>query len=193
MKEMEEMQVQSLGWEDPPEKDTATHSSTLDWRIPWTEEPGGLPSIGSQRVRCDWSDLAHICTHTLISIHTKHSLVVQRLGLCSVTAGSWAQSLVGELGSYKPCSITKRQIKHTYTASVFTSPNLIDPKKKGKIWLIQGDKMDKEGRGESSTMINIKIHLFTYTWPALEPQHLWDCSFHHVLSFSLLSLAILSP
>ena len=39
------------GWEDPPEEDMATHSSILAWRIPWTEEPGGLQSMGSQRVR----------------------------------------------------------------------------------------------------------------------------------------------
>jgi len=39
-------QVQSLGWEDPLEKGMATHSSILDWRIPWTEEPGGLQSMG---------------------------------------------------------------------------------------------------------------------------------------------------
>ena len=38
------MQVRSLGWEDPLEKEMATHSSTLAWRIPWTEEPGGLHS-----------------------------------------------------------------------------------------------------------------------------------------------------
>ena len=40
------------------EKEMATHSSILAWRIPWTEEPGGLQSMGSQRVRHDWSDLA---------------------------------------------------------------------------------------------------------------------------------------
>ena len=45
--------VQSLGWEDPLEKEMATHSSTLAWRIPWTEEPGRLQSMGSQRVRHD--------------------------------------------------------------------------------------------------------------------------------------------
>ena len=44
------MRVQSLGWEDPLEEDMATHSSILAWRIPWTEEPGGLQSMGSQRV-----------------------------------------------------------------------------------------------------------------------------------------------
>ena len=42
--------VRSLGWEDPLEKEMATHSSTLAWKIPWTEEPGGLQSMGSQRV-----------------------------------------------------------------------------------------------------------------------------------------------
>ena len=43
--------VGSLGWEDPLEKGKATHSSILAWRIPWTEEPGGLQSMGSQGVR----------------------------------------------------------------------------------------------------------------------------------------------
>ena len=48
---MQETQVLSLCWEDLLEKGTATHSSILAWRIPWTEKPGGLPSMGSQRVR----------------------------------------------------------------------------------------------------------------------------------------------
>ena len=47
---MQETRVQSLGGEDPLEKGMATHSSILAWRIPWTEEPGGLQSMGSQRV-----------------------------------------------------------------------------------------------------------------------------------------------
>ena len=50
---MRETQVQSLGQEDPLEKEMATHSSILAWRIPWTEEPGGLQSMGSQRVGHD--------------------------------------------------------------------------------------------------------------------------------------------
>ena len=45
---MQETRVQPLGWEDPLEKGMATHSGILAWRIPWTEEPGGLQSIGSQ-------------------------------------------------------------------------------------------------------------------------------------------------
>ena len=47
---MWETQVWSLGWEDPPEKGMATHSSILTWRIPLTEEAGGLQSMGLQRV-----------------------------------------------------------------------------------------------------------------------------------------------
>ena len=46
--------VRSLSWEDPLEKEMATHSSILAWRIPWTEEPGWLPTVGSQRVEHDW-------------------------------------------------------------------------------------------------------------------------------------------
>ena len=50
---VQETQVRSLGWEDLLEEGTATHSSILAWRIPWTEEPGELQSMGSQRVRHD--------------------------------------------------------------------------------------------------------------------------------------------
>ena len=57
------MWVQSLGWEDPLEEGMVTHSSTLAWRIPWTEDPGGLWSIGLQRVGHDSSDLAR--THDM--------------------------------------------------------------------------------------------------------------------------------
>ena len=50
---MQDTRVRSLDWEDPLEKEMATHSSILAWRIPWTEEPGGLQSMGSQRFRHD--------------------------------------------------------------------------------------------------------------------------------------------
>ena len=53
MPAMQETWVPSLGGEDPLEKEVATHSSILAWRIPWTEEPGGLQSTGSQRVGHD--------------------------------------------------------------------------------------------------------------------------------------------
>ena len=53
MQEMQETQVQSMGQEDPLEEEMETHSSILAWEIQWTEEPGGILSMGSQRVRQD--------------------------------------------------------------------------------------------------------------------------------------------
>ena len=61
------MWVQSLGQEDPLEKEMTTHSSILDWRIPWTVEPGGLQSIGSQRAGCD-SATEHTCQLTNLDV-----------------------------------------------------------------------------------------------------------------------------
>ena len=62
MPTMWETQVRFLGQEDPLEEEMETHSSILAWRIPWTEEPGGLQSMGLQRVRYDWVTNTH--THT---------------------------------------------------------------------------------------------------------------------------------
>ena len=59
---IQETRVQSLGWQDPLEKGMATHSSILAWRIPWTEEPGRLQSMRSQRVGHEWA------TNTLLYI-----------------------------------------------------------------------------------------------------------------------------
>ena len=55
---MQETQVWSLGLEDPLEEGMATHSSILAWKIPWTEEPARLQSMGLQRIGHDWSNLA---------------------------------------------------------------------------------------------------------------------------------------
>ena len=56
---MQETRAQSLGWEDPLEEGVVTHSSILAWRIPWTEDPGGLHSMGSQRVGHHWVTNTH--------------------------------------------------------------------------------------------------------------------------------------
>ena len=66
---MWETWVWSLGWEDALEKEMATHFSILAWRIPWTEEPHGLQSMGSQRVRHDW--VTHFHFHT--ACHTGYT------------------------------------------------------------------------------------------------------------------------
>ena len=55
MQEMPETGLWSLGWEDPPQEEITTHSSILAWRIPWTEEPGGLQSLGMQRGGHGWA------------------------------------------------------------------------------------------------------------------------------------------
>ena len=62
---MQKMRVRSLGQDDPLEEEMATHSSILVWRIPWTEEPGGLQSMGSQKVR---QDLMTEHTHRYMSL-----------------------------------------------------------------------------------------------------------------------------
>ena len=82
---IQETQVLSLGLEDPLEKGVATHSSILAWRVLWTEEPGGLYSMGSQRVEYDWATntyLVHICQcHSLTLSHPLPSLCPQVLSL----------------------------------------------------------------------------------------------------------------
>ena len=76
---MQENQVPSLGWKDPLEKEMATHSRILAWRIPWTKEPGGLQSIGPQRVRHDWATN----TFTITSHSLKYSVCT--MGTCQGT------------------------------------------------------------------------------------------------------------
>ena len=75
MQELQEMQVWSLGLANPLEEGMAIHSSILAWRIPWTEESGGLQFMKSQRVKHDWSDFARIhsplhtaCFHSVLPV-----------------------------------------------------------------------------------------------------------------------------
>ena len=89
---MRETWVQSLGQEDPLEKETATHSSILAWRISWTEEPGGLQSMGSQRVGHDWAT-SH--THTLFQIIFLFRLLqnIEQSSLCYTEGPCWLSIL----------------------------------------------------------------------------------------------------
>ena len=73
---MQEIRVQPLSQEDPLEKEIATHSSTPAWKIPWTEEPGGLQTMGSQRVVHDWA------TNT----HSLHETISYKVGFISVAS-----------------------------------------------------------------------------------------------------------
>ena len=85
---MQETWVQSLGWEDPLEKEMAIHSSTIAQKIPWTEEPGRLQSMGSQRVGHDFTFTFRVS-----------SLVIQGLGASAPTPK--AHGLISEYLSHR--------------------------------------------------------------------------------------------
>jgi len=102
IQETQQIQVRSLGPEDPLEKEMAIHSSILAWEIPWTEEPGGLQSVGSQRVR---QNRATQHTHTHSSTHASPPfLPIPGLGLpwwssgldCTSNARGMGSVLLGE-------------------------------------------------------------------------------------------------
>ena len=78
---MQQTHIQSLGQEDPLEKEMAIHFSILAWRNPWTEEPGGLQSTGLQRVGPDWATITH-------------SLTVLNKITCTESQAAWVLSLV---------------------------------------------------------------------------------------------------
>ena len=80
---MREIWVLSLGWEYPLEEGMITHSSILAWRIPWTEEPGGLQSMGSQRVRHDWGT-KHTAQHKTPEVFSKSNLNTESHRYCLV-------------------------------------------------------------------------------------------------------------
>ena len=87
---VQETWVQSLGWEDPLEKGMATHSSILAWRIPWTEEPGRLQSMGSQK----WVTFTH--SSLLLTSRILKKLILPVLSLVLWRSG---KSLISHLGS----------------------------------------------------------------------------------------------
>ena len=73
---MWETRVWALGWEDPLDKEMATHSSTIAWKIPWTEEPGRIQSMGSQKVGHDWAtslSYTHTCNLKYYEAHLNYS------------------------------------------------------------------------------------------------------------------------
>ena len=87
---MQAIWVQSLGWEDLPEKEMATHSTIPAWRIPWMEEPGGLQSLGSQRVGHGWATSLSLSCYSLNAFNSiclllklNPNLVYATFWLCS--------------------------------------------------------------------------------------------------------------
>ena len=76
---MRKTQVQSLGREDPLEKEMATHSSTLAWKAPWTEERGRPQSMGSQRVGHDWATSLMPLTHSVNTVNNNTLMIFKNL------------------------------------------------------------------------------------------------------------------
>ena len=131
---MQETQVRSLGQEDPLEGGMAIHFSILAWRIPWTEEPGGLQPKGLHRVGYDWSDLA--CRPMIIKFQSgqlkKQTFILwqfQKLDVQDQAVSSvgffWGLSLWSSTAAFCPClqhglpSVTvSAQISSTYQDTI---------------------------------------------------------------------------
>ena len=103
-----ELRVRSLDGEDPLEKGVTTQSSILAWRIPWTEELGGLLSTGLQRVRHDWSDLASSTVSIQQRIRTRR-IWKEREGR---KKRNWTQILLDLKKSPSSCSMMKKTTNH---------------------------------------------------------------------------------
>ena len=98
---MQETWVRSLGWEGPLEKAMAPHSSTLAWRIPWTEEPGRLQSTGLQRVRHDWA----ISPSLVVARIIQSFYLSQQVSICLLCVGPWDSPVCGSNCSFPRTSV----------------------------------------------------------------------------------------
>ena len=119
--------VWSLGWEDPLEKGMAAHSSILAWRIPWTDEPVVLQSMGSQRVGHDWATKCTTNTHIHISVdgHSGWLHVLAIVDIIAVNIGMHISFQISVLGFFV-CffffffwHITRSEIAMSYGSSIF--------------------------------------------------------------------------
>ena len=98
--------IQSLGWEDPLEKEMATHSSILAWRTPWTEKLVGLQSMGSQRVGHDWGTF----THSLIRLR-----IESYLQLWFMTAGGYKAKSARKKAHGQSLEETQHQLPRAFS------------------------------------------------------------------------------
>ena len=141
-------QVQSLGGEDPLEEEMATHSSLLVWKILWTEEPGGLQSMGSQRVGYNWAHTHQILFNILCLvveqslchysfIHTSYFLIEQ----LSVRQCSRHRGVTGELLSSHRLSSWNLQSESCMNVRVL-------PGWRGLTWISMSEKNQGEIRAE---------------------------------------------
>ena len=102
------MWVQFLGWKDPLDEGTATHSSITAWRIPWTEEPGGLQFIGSQKVGHDWA-------HTLIFLSVR--FVVPQNNYNNNIRDHWSQITITNITIMKSLKHGEKYVTQRHTVN----------------------------------------------------------------------------
>ena len=122
---VQETWVLSLGREDSLQKGMATASSTFAWRIPWTEKPGGLQSMGSQRVGHDWGINTHTHTHTHVirhlskptectpprmNLNVNYRLCLVTMHQCKFIDFNECTALVGDVNSGKGCAYVGHQV-----------------------------------------------------------------------------------
>ena len=122
---MQETRVQSLGLEDPLEKEMATHSSILVWKIPWTEKPGWLLSMGSQRVGHDWVTSLSIYHCLCCDQLFKRFVVVSAISTTLWTNKKWlhfAQVASVQFGSWHPTPLLLPGKSHGQRSLVGCSP-----------------------------------------------------------------------
>ena len=86
---MRETRVQSLGWEDLLEKEMATHSSTLAWKVPWTEKPGNLQSMGSQRVGHNWATSLSLSSYSMHHVKREVGWILTWIVWCNLNLPPW--------------------------------------------------------------------------------------------------------
>ena len=118
---MQKTWVWSLGWDDPLEKKTATHFSILAWKVPWTEEPGGLWSIGAQRIGHDWvtNSIQSAKTRPGADCGSDHELLIEKFRLKLKKVGK----------TTRPFRYDLNQISYEYTVEMrnrFKGLDLID-------------------------------------------------------------------
>ena len=130
--------VWSLSWEDPLEESITTHSSILACEIPWTEEPGGLQSMGLQRVGRNWSNLAHTIENTkkekrererksafLASYHITHSVYFLGFTFEMEHSGFWIITYMGGV-LIEPLALANLKMRVLYSDRSSSSQDLWD-------------------------------------------------------------------
>ena len=118
---MWETRVQSLGWEDLLEKEMATHSSILAWKIPWMEEPGGLQSMGLQRVGHNWA--VSLSLFTCMHWRRKWQPTPVFLPGESQGRGAWWTAVYGVAQSQTRLKLQQEQDVYTFQSSILTFKN----------------------------------------------------------------------